>query len=236
LDEYLRHYADELAKHASAAPDNSSTWVPTGTSPMASLTAVQSSLQQIFPVAPYPDPSFAGGAAGFAQLGVYLSTLQQLVDNPPTLSQPASRAFAAAVLARLQSLHTEFSDGLTVAQLQSAVNQPIVLDEKWINKTWRQPLSQSIVNAKWPQQPRMALLTGLLLCQVAYNAAVLKDAKSDAEFRGAIATLASTEDLNAKTRADIVAMQRIPHASKGGQWEDINSAATRAVLDVVGEK
>jgi len=236
LDEYLRHYADELAKHASAAPDNSSTWVPTGTSPVASLAAVQSSLQQIFPVAPYPDSSFAGGAAGFAQLGVYLSTLQQLVDNPPTLSQPASRAFAAAVLARLQSLHTEFSDGLTVARLQSAVNQPIVLDEEWINKTWRQPLSQSIVNAKWPQQPRRALLTGLLLCQVAYNAAVLKAPKSDAEFRGAIATLASAQDLNAKTRADIVAMQRIPYASKGGQWEDINAAATRAVLDIVGEK
>jgi hypothetical protein len=236
LDEYLGHYAGELAKHASAAPDSSPQWVPAGGNAVAGLAAVQSSLQQIFPVAPYPEPSFADGPAAYAQLGAYISTLQELVDNWATLSRPASRAFATAVLARLQGLHVKFADGLTVARLQSAVNQPIVLDREWIDKTWRQPLSQQIVNAKWPQQPREALLMGLLVSQVAYNAAVLKDAKSDAEFRGVIAKLGSTQGLSAKIRADIAALQSVPYASKGDKWTDINSAATTAVLDIMAEK
>lgn len=235
LDEYLGHYAGELVKHASAAPDNSSNWEPTGSNPVASLASMQSRLQQVFPVVPYPEPSFGNGAAAYAQLGVYVSTLQQLVDNPPALSRPASRAFAAAALARLQALHTKFADGLTAAPLQNAVNQPIILDREWLNTAWREPLSKSI-NTKWPEKPRKAFLIGALVAQAAYNAAALKDPNSDTAFRGALATLPAWNGISAKTRADITALQGVPYASKGGKWEDINSAAAAVILDIVNEK
>ena len=42
--------------------------------------------------------------------------------------------------------------------------------------------------------------------------------------------------MSAKTRADIASLQSVPYASKGGKWEDINAAATAAVLDIVNEK
>jgi hypothetical protein len=235
LDEYLGHYADELRNHPSAAPDDSAKWVPSGGSPAVSLAPVQGSLQELFPVAPYPEPSFADGAAAYAQLGVYISTLQQLVDNPAALSRPASRAFAAAVFARLQDLHTQFADGLTAAPLQSAVSQPIDLDQQWINTTWRQPLAQ-VINVKWPDAPRNAFLVGALVAQVAYNAAFLKDANADAGFRGAFASSHAWTGLSAKTRADVVALQSIPYVAKGGKWEEINAAATTATLDIVNER
>ena len=235
LDEYLGHYADELVKHASAAPDDSSKWVLSGNTPVARLASLQSSLQKFFPVAPYPEALFADGTVAYAQLGIYVSTLQQLVDNPATLSRPASRAFAATVLARLQGLHAKFADGLTAAPLQNAVNQPIILDREWIDTTWRRPLSQSI-NMKWPEGPRKAFLMGNLIAQVAYNAAVLKDANDDAGFRGTMATLPAWDGISSNTRVDISALQDVPYASKGGKWEDVNSAATTATLDIVNEK
>jgi hypothetical protein len=99
LGDYLAHYTDELAEHSSAAPDNSAKWVPSGYTPIARAASLQANLEAIVPVAPYPEPSFADGTSAYAQLGVYVSTLQQLVDNPTALSRPESRAFAAAVFA-----------------------------------------------------------------------------------------------------------------------------------------
>jgi len=235
IDEYVGSIADVLAKHTAAAPDESAAWSPTGGTPYTRLAWVQGSLEQIFPVETYPVPTFGDGPAFYAQLGVYVSTIQELVDNPFALSRPESRAFAAVVLARLQDVHTKFADGLTAAPLQNAVNQPIIADSEWINTTWRQPLSQQI-NKKWPDQSRHAFLLGNLIAQVAYNAAVLKDSNSDADFRGAIATLPTWAGMSAKTHADIASLQNIPYAAKGGKWEDINAAATAAVLDIVSEK
>ena len=234
LDEYLGHYADQLRKHASAAPDDSPKWVPAAGDPVAALTAMQSSLQVIFPVAPFPEVASADTAAVYVQLGIYQSTLQQLVDSPPALSRPESRAFASAVLARLQALHAKFADGLTAAPLQAAVYQPILLDPRWIDKTWRQPLSQSM-NTKWPKAPREQFMLGALVAQVAYNAAVLKDEKSDSTFRGVISSLPPWPGIGDKARAGIAALESIPSIAKGGTWGAINAAASTAVLDIVAE-
>ena len=135
------------------------------------------------------------------------------------------------MLVRLQGLHSKFGDGLTAAPLQAAVSQPIVADREWINSTWRQPLSE-VINIKWPDGPRKAFLMGRLTAQVAYNAAVLKDANADAGFRGAIATLPMWDGMSAKTRADIAALHNVPYAAKGGRWEDINAGASAVVEDI----
>ena len=82
----------------------------------------------------------------------------------------------------------------------------------------------------------MTFLMGALITQVAYNAAALKDPSADSEFRGALATISPWDGASARMRADIAALKRIPYTSKGGTWEDINAAATAAVLDIVNEK
>ncbi|HEY1653609.1 MAG TPA: hypothetical protein VGF86_00680 [Candidatus Tumulicola sp.] len=89
---------------------------------------------------------------------------------------------------------------------------------------------------KWPDEPRKTFLLGSLMAQVAYNAAVLKDANEDAGFRRTIAILPAWAGMSAKTRAAITALQRVPYAEKGGKWEDINAAATAATLGIVGER
>ncbi|MHB8432671.1 MAG: hypothetical protein ACYC8W_09185 [Candidatus Tyrphobacter sp.] len=235
IGEYVGSIADALTKHAAAAPSGSSSWVPSGSTPYARLASVQGKLQQIVPVEAYPAPVFAAGPASYAQLGVYISTIQELVDNPFALSRPESRAFVAVVLAKLQDLHARFADGLTAATLQAAVDEPIVADSSWIDTTWRQPLSLSI-NTKWPAEARNAFVMGMLIAQVAYNAAVLKDSTSDTRFRGVIATLPAWPGMSAKTHSDIAVLQGIPYAARGGRWEDIGGAATAAVLDIVNEE
>jgi hypothetical protein len=235
LDNYLGHYAGELQKHASAAPDHSTTWVPSDGSPVTSLVPVQSGLLEIFPVAPYPEASFANGTSAYAQLGVYVCTLQELVDNPASLSRPGSRAFASAIFARLEALHSKFGDGLTVAPMQTAINQPFMLDQQWIDTTWRQPLS-NVITTKWPDGPRKAFILGSMIAQLAYNAAVLKDADADTEFRGVLSSLPRWVGMSQKTVADITALQKVPYIAKGGKWEDINAAATAATRDIVAEK
>ncbi len=234
-DKYVGSIADVLAKHVSAAPDDSTKWIPRGETPFARLAVVQASLEEIFPVEPYPLPSFGQGPISDVQLGIYISTLQELADNPFALSRPESRAFAAVVLARLQELHVKFVDGLSSTPLLNAVRQAIPTDREAIDAVWRRPLSQAL-NMKWPEGPRKAYLIGVLIAQVAYNAAVLKDANSDTEFRGVIATLPAWAGASEKTRANIATLQNIPFAAKGGKWEDINAAATAAVLDIVAER
>lgn len=231
VDNYLGSIADVMAKHASAAPDSSSKWVPRGSTAYARILPLQVALQEVFPIEPYPTPMFGEEPGSYARLGIYVSTLQELVDNPSALSRPESRAFAAAVIARLQELHVTFADGLTAASLQAAVSQPISMDRKWLDTTWRKPLSQSL-NTKWPEKARQEFAMGMLIAQVAYNAAVYKDVNADATFRGVIATLPAWTGMSAKVRIDIGALQNIPYATKGGKWEDINAAATAAVLDI----
>lgn len=234
IDAYVGSIADVLAQHTSAAPDTSGDWSPTGATPYARLASVQTQLQQIFPVAPYPAPVFAAGTASYAQLGVFVATAQELVDNSFALSRPESRAFVAAVLAKLQSVHEAFADGLTAAPMQAAINAPLLADNAWLDKTWRKPLSASL-NTKWPTEPRDAFILGVLVAQVAYNAAVLKDPASDTQFRGVIATLPPWPGMSAKTRASIAALQNIPYADKGGKWSAINAAATTAVHNIINE-
>ncbi|MHB8356224.1 MAG: hypothetical protein ACYDDQ_06000 [Vulcanimicrobiaceae bacterium] len=231
---YVGSIADVLAKHVSAAPDDSPKWIPSGATPFARLAAVQTSLQTVFPVEPYPQPSFGKGAVSDVQLGIYADTILQLVDNPAALSRPESRAFVAIVLARLQELHVKFSDGISSAPLERAISLPIPTDPEAINRIWRQPLSHTL-NTKWPDGPRKAFLLGSMISQVAYNAAVLKAVPADTEFRGAIASLPPWRGASKKALADIAALQAIPYVAKGGKWNAINAAATRAVLDIVAD-
>jgi hypothetical protein len=102
----------------------------------------------------------------------------------------------------------------------SVVNQPIAMDEQWIDTTWRGPLTQQI-NVKWPDAPRKAFLMGNLIAQIAYSAATLKDAGVDTQFRGAMTSLLPRAGMGAKMRADITALQNIPFAAKAASGKTL---------------
>ncbi len=232
MAEYVGSIVDVLAKHASAAPSDSSSWVLSGGTPYARLASIQEQLQQTFPVVAYPAAVFAASPTSYAQLGVYLATVEELVDSPSAFSRPESRAFAAVALAKLQSLHESFADGLTVAPMQAEINEPFMVDRSWLNTTWRKSLTSQTLNTTWPKEPRDALVMGGMIAQVAYNAAVLKDSTADADFRSVISKLPAWPSMSAKTHADIAALQNIPYAANGGTWTAINKAATTATKDI----
>jgi hypothetical protein len=230
-DTYLGSYANVLDEHASLAPGGADAWLFPGATPYARTAVLQGKLEAVFPVETYPAAQFGSGDLAYAQLGVYVSTLAQLLDNVIALSRPESRAFAKATLARLQQAHQQFDDGLSATASQALVDQPIVADPAWVDAHWRQPLLPPL-NTKWPKPQRQAFLIGMAVAQLAYNAAVLKFPKSDSEFRGAAERMPPWSGISAKTRSDISALFAIPSVAKGGKWEDINAAATTATLDI----
>jgi hypothetical protein len=234
--EYLAHYVDELARHVGAIPEGLQGVIPSSGTPFERALPLQHALDAAIPPTPYPAPSFATGLTGTAQLGAYVSTLQELVDNPLALSRPESRAFAAVVLAELERRHRQLSDGLSVAGVQAAVNAEIPSDPERLDALWRQPLSAQIVNMKWPDGPRNALLLGAAVAQVAYNAAVLKDSSADSSFRSVLARLPPWPGTTERVRSDIAALRHVPYAARGGSWEDINKAAARATLDLINNR
>jgi hypothetical protein len=214
-----------------AAPGNAADWASPGSSPSTRAVIIQTKAERIFPVETYPAVRFDSGDLAFVQLGVYESTFQQLIDNPVALSRPESRAFAGAVLVRLQHVHQQFADGLSAAPMQALLAQPIVADPEWLDTNFRQPLTRQ-VNIKWPKNARVAYVLGSVLAQVAYNAAVTQDRRTDA-FRETLTTLPLWNGISAKTRADIARLKAIPPLSQGAKWTDINAAASAATLDIV---
>jgi len=232
-DDYLAHYVGELAKHQDAAPQQYKDLILANGTPFGRAQPLQQAVDAAVPVLPYPAPTLGSGIASDARLGVYLATLQELVDSLLAVSRPESRAFASLVLRALESRHRQFSDGLSVAPLIAALQSDIPFDPEQLDKAWREPLAEKTINGKWPAATRMALLLGQVLAQVAYNAAVLKDTQSDATFRGALAQLPGWSGMSQGLRSEIAALQKLPSPASGGSWEQINSAATRATLDLV---
>ncbi|HVS45044.1 MAG TPA: hypothetical protein VMS32_00050 [Verrucomicrobiae bacterium] len=231
---YLAHFSDTLADHADSIPAQFRGLQPSTGSPFVRLRPLQAALLEAVPTSPYPDPSLADGTKGDAQLGIYQSTLQELVDNPLALSRPESRAFGLAVTHRLQEINDEYSTGTSFPSVVSALSGEIPSDEAAVNETLRGPLTHSI-STKWPIGRRQAFLLGNLIAQVAYNAAVLRDPESDANFRGAVATLPPYAGMSPRVHADIETLQNISYATKGGDWVAINAAASRAVIDMATE-
>lgn len=104
-------------------------------------------------------------------------------------------------------------------------------DEVGIDKSLREPLTNAI-STKWPLTRRQAFLIGSLTAQVAYNAAVLKDPRSDAGFREVLASVPAYAGMSSRVQVDLKALGDVSYATKGGDWSAINATASRAVIDM----
>ena len=227
--EYLAHFADVIATHAGSAPVEFRGFLPTSGSPFERLRPLQAALLKAIPPVAFPDAPFAGGVKGDAQLGVYVSTLQELVDNPLALSRPESRAFGLLVVRRLQAINDAYATGASFSVVIAALSGDIPNADD-IDAV-RESLAHAI-STKWPLAHRQAFLLGAAIAQIAYNAAVLRDPQSDAGFRGAAATIPAYSGMSSRGLADIQALQNIPYATKGGDWNAINAAASRATTEI----
>lgn len=223
----MRSYTDgigeALLQHESIAPQQFRGFTSVG--------ALQTSLNSSIPVAPYPQVTFGSGFAADAQLGIYLSTLQELVDNTFSLSRPDSRAFGLAVLQQLKVANARFGRKITIGSVAKILSGDIPTDPDSINQTLRIPLERMGADMSWPQAQRNAFLLGTLIAQVAYNAAVLKDADTDRNFRRTIASLPPYGGISSDTASAIKAVA-LP---KPGDWAAINASASAATLAIVAE-
>jgi hypothetical protein len=227
--QYVSQIPDLLIAHNSAIPPNFQGLVPANGTPFDRLRPLQDALSKVFPTSPYPDPSLVDGVRGDAQLGVYASTLQELVDNPLALSRPESRAFGLIVVNRLQAIDDAYKTGASLAVVSAALVGNIP-DEPNIEPL-RDALSKSI-STTWPSSRRQAYIMGALTAQVAYNAAVLRDPRWDTGFRNALFSLPPYDGMSAQVHADLLALKAIPAIGNGGAWDAINAAASKATDDM----
>jgi hypothetical protein len=230
--DYLAHLPDVFEAHAASTPAGFHGMVLSTGSPFARLQPLQTALLKAVPVEAYPDASLADGTKGDVQLGIYLATLEELIDNPLALSRPESRAFGLIVARRLQTINDAYRSGSSFSSVVAALSGDIPSDPAQINALLRQPLSNAM-STTWPLARRQAFAYGTLVAQVAYNAAVLRDPQVDATFRRVIAALPPYAGMSSRVAADVAALRTIPYASKGGDWAAINAAASRAVTDMV---
>ena len=223
-ESYLTSITDVLFKHASGAPSLYRN--------LDSARGLALALNSSVPPEMYPRVVFDAGSASYAQLGIYLSTLQELVDNPLALSRPESRAFGLAVLRKLQDVNATFGRSIAVADAEAVLSGDIPTDPAAINERLRTPLEAAGADMSWPEAQRQAFVLGALIAQVAYNAAVFKDVDTDRSFRRAIADLPPYQGISSDAVAAIKAMTTL----KSGDWAAISTSATAATLAIAGQR
>jgi hypothetical protein len=229
---YLLHVPDVFASHVDATPAAFRGLIDASGSPFARLKRFRAALAEAVPVVAFPSMARAAETQGDAQLGIYATTLEELVDNPFALSRPESRQFGLAVLRRLQEINDRYGNAVSLSGAVAALSGQIPSDPRVLDSVLRQPVG-SAISQKWPLERRQAYLLGGLTAQVAYNAAVLRDAQSDAAFRRVISTLPPYSGMSPTVQADLTALAKIPDVAKGGNWSDINAAASRAVAEML---
>ncbi|MEO6913969.1 MAG: hypothetical protein ABI182_08135 [Candidatus Baltobacteraceae bacterium] len=231
-DDYANSIAYLLVKHSNVVPEAFRRSMPAGQVGLASLAALQSSLEQTAPVVPYPAVSFENGFAADARLGIYVSTLRELFDNPLALSRPESRNFGLMVIRRLQQSNAAHKRPIEIDDLERILSSNAPLDLDAIDLQMREPLSQSGADLTWPEAPRKAFLLGALIAQVAYNAAVLKDTGTDHDLRNAIASFPLYEGISNDATSAIKSLALV----RMGDWSAINTVATAATLAIMAQQ
>jgi hypothetical protein len=230
--EYLNGVSAFLIKHADSAPPGFQGTIGASGPIFDRVRPLQSALFAAIPVTPFPDPSTIAGIKGDVQLGVYWSTLQQLMDNPLALSRPESRAFGRVVLHDFTVGGAQYGVHPPFGPLESAFAGSIP-DRDGMN-----PLRDALEHAmtpSWPLGRRQAILQGAAVSQVAYNAAVLQSAEDDRNFRGAIASMPAYPRASSQVISDIRALLRLPSVANGGSWSAINAAGTKVVNDIISD-
>jgi hypothetical protein len=232
VDVLVSSILDLLTKHADAAPKQFSGLIDATGSPHDRVKRLLDALDNAIPPAPFPSVSLVAGDAGYAQLGILDSTVQELVDNPMALSRPESRLFALAVVDKIEAFDRKLGGSYSFDNIRLHLRGSISADHDTLDADLRQPWSRWGDVLKQAPDQRDAYLFGTMTAQAAYNAAILKDKQADATFlRGFISQTKPYAGMSAEAKAAVHKMQDVSY----GDWTNINEAASDATLAIMGQ-
>ena len=232
VDTLVSSIVNLLTKHAAGAPKEFSGLIDSSGAPWDRSKRLLDALHAAIPPTPFPSVSLAAGDAGYAQLGVLNSTVQELVDNPMALSRPESRLFALAVVDQIEAFDRKLGGSYSFDAIRLHLRAEISADHDTLDADLRQPWSDWADVMKHAPDQRDAFLFGNMTAQAAYNAAILKDEKADSTFlRGLISQTKPYSGMSTEAKAAVHKMQDVPF----GDWPNINAGATDATLAIMGQ-
>lgn len=230
--DFVSSIVAELAAHPDAAPLRFRDLIGSGDSPFDRIKGLLEALNAAVPASAFPTVSIAAGDRGYAQLGVLCQTLQEMIDNPLTLSRPEARLFALRVIDQIEMVDGRLDVSYSFDDIRQRLRGDIPMDRREVDVGLRQPLTAWAVQfiQKLPAAQRDSFLLGSMTTQTAYNAAILKDKNSDAESRGFISHLKPYVGMSVAATTALGKMQSI----QLGAWVDVNAAASAATLSIAG--
>lgn len=224
---------DLIAAAAKAPADSNVAGVPVASAPL-DLTQVQHlhdilipRLKALFPSAAQPAVLSAPSLKGDMQLGAYVATANEMFESPTLFLQPSSRAFLSAVSVRLAQVQPDAASAeqaRIVAQRFLTVAGP----DAWksVHADWHVATNKAA--AALQGHRKEAFFGGMMAAQVAYNAAVLKEASAANDQMGFIAAWTSADRDLPGLATKRAALSAVAH----GDWHGLNRAATDLTLSL----
>ena len=183
--------------------------------------ALLPALKTLFPSQAQPAVSVADTPKGDMQLGVYVASANEMFESPTLFLQPSSRAFLNSVALQLANVQLDPASAAQtriLAQGFLTANGPD--DWKRFHADWQNLWGRALASLKTERKDAFAV--GMQSAQIAYNAAILREAGPAQEqldmLSGASLSSADVPGLADKRSAVVAAGPR--------DWAALNQAAS----------
>jgi hypothetical protein len=182
-----------------------------------------------FPTREFPTVTWTEGALGDARLGVAVTTLQEMLDDPLLLMQSDSQLFVDDVFRHLADYVDDARYKTGLAKIREQLRPSKHLDQRALVKAGNTELLHYI-GSSIPQARLRAMVLGSLSAQVAFNAIVYKDSDIDAQFRNQLVGMDMLDRAVPGLREKRLALG----SARGGDWLQINRSATDLTAAILG--
>jgi hypothetical protein len=167
---------------------------------------------------PFPHISYVKGDVGYAQVGAALEIIADLTDAHGAVARPESQAFIDASFRQFEARLSK-SAAKDFSQARASLTPTAAEAHDLSLGAYQHAMEQAIVTL--PLHERRCFALGAAVQQAGHNAVLLRDERSDAQIRGAIAQLDELDGLLPRfhdLRTELVAQQP-------GDWGPISSIA-----------
>lgn len=186
-------------------------------------------LKGLFPAESQPAVTVGQGLRGDMQMGVFVSTANEMFESPLLFLEPQSRAFlhdACMAMANLQSNAAQANRARVLGQRFLSLDSP---------SAWKAAIgdwqAMWVATARDLPEPRKdAFALGIMSAQTAYNAAFLREKPALADQLG---LLANSTNLSSQVPAIGPPLSALLNADKTN-WHSVNllaSALTTAIFE-----
>jgi hypothetical protein len=146
--------------------------------------SIETNFEAMFPARAFVSPAYPPGLAGDAQIGVAMSTINELLDSPALLAQPESQAFVDAAIARMKSMATSSAVRDELAGYRGA----LVVDSSFDHDAaYADGMSaDGDLLRSLPTDRRDCVFFGTFAAQIPYDAVAFRDPNAAAQQLGAL--------------------------------------------------